>query len=99
MFAFVTSIKMKLLKKAPTSGTMTSSSVLLAYMKKGPLLIKAILQAKMLQWNYMFNYEESKAVTVTIKIVISISAILTTLIASWIKKENRLEAQKGLMKV
>ena len=55
MFAFVTSIKMKLLKKAPTSGTMTSSSVLLAYMKKGPLLIKAILQAKMLQWNYMFN--------------------------------------------
>ena len=58
MFAFVTSIKMKLLKKAPTSGTMTSSSVLLAYMKKGPLLIKAILQAKMLQWNYMFNYED-----------------------------------------
>lgn len=58
MFAFVTSIKMKLLKKAPTSGTMTSSSVLLASMKKGPLLIKAILQAKMLQWNYMFNYKE-----------------------------------------
>ena len=58
MFAFVTSIKMKLLKKAPMRGTMTSSSVLLASMKKGPLLIKAILQAKMLQWNYMFNYED-----------------------------------------